>query len=283
MSDLRRQAKLLFFWDYDTQWGADRSRTPGGRKAWGELEFTHTERLLELHAKYEVPACFAIVGSAALPGQRPYHDPAQIRRIHAAGHEIASHSHHHEWLPALNDTDLRGTLSSSKDAIEQCIGSKVVSFVPPFNQPFDYPRAWSFSLSERFAVRKNRADVKRLCGTLADCGYRFCRLAYRPLLQRIKEKLLGKRLDKPVEPTSISSICCVRVNTPSGFGEGTKSVFQNCASKGGIVVVWGHPHSLGSGNAQDEKYLVPFLEMIVSQRKEGKLGIALPHQLLNGH
>ena len=57
--------KLIIFWDYDTQWGADRSRSPGGAKTWGNLEFENTERLLELHAQYGVPACFAVVGAAA--------------------------------------------------------------------------------------------------------------------------------------------------------------------------------------------------------------------------
>src|SRR5262249_26670813 len=93
------RASLVVFWDYDTAWGADRSREPGGPKSWGPLEFEHTERLLELHAEHGVPACFAVVGAAALPGERPYHDPGQIRRIAAAGHEIGSHSFRHEWLP----------------------------------------------------------------------------------------------------------------------------------------------------------------------------------------
>ncbi|RPH35044.1 hypothetical protein EHM92_06915, partial [bacterium] len=83
---------LLLYWDYDTQWGADRSRGKGGAARWGELEFKGADRLLDIHASYEIPVCFAVVGSAALPGQRPYHDPAQVRRIFQAGHEIGSHS-----------------------------------------------------------------------------------------------------------------------------------------------------------------------------------------------
>ena len=143
------KAKLLFFWDYDTQWGADRSRRPGGPKDWGYLEFENTERLLDLHAQYEIPACFAVVGAAALPGQRPYHDPAQIRRIYAAGHEVASHSFKHEWLPGLTHLELSETLRASKDALEQCISAPVNTFVPPFNQPFAYPQKLAPAFSER--------------------------------------------------------------------------------------------------------------------------------------
>ncbi len=46
----------------------------GGRQGLGQLEFTNTEELLRLHAEFDVPACFAVVGSAALPG-----DPALSR------------------------------------------------------------------------------------------------------------------------------------------------------------------------------------------------------------
>jgi len=144
---------LLFFWDYDTQWGADRSRNPSRSRTWGQFDFEHTERLLELHAEYVVPACFAVVGAAALPGQRPYSDPAQVRRIHAMGHEVASHSFRHEWLPGLDRHSLLEALRASKNALEQCVGASVISFVPPYNQPFDYPPGWSFSLSERRADR----------------------------------------------------------------------------------------------------------------------------------
>ena len=38
------RARLIFFWDYDTQWGGDRSRLPGGRKEWGRLDFENAAR-----------------------------------------------------------------------------------------------------------------------------------------------------------------------------------------------------------------------------------------------
>ena len=134
---------FMIFWDYDTQWGADRSRSNGGPKKWGPQEFENTERLLDLHAEYNIRACFAVVGAAALPGPRPYHDPDQIRRIHAAGHEVGSHSFHHDWLPGLNREALNETLARSKAALEDCIGAEAISFLPPWNPPFDYPRRLS--------------------------------------------------------------------------------------------------------------------------------------------
>ena len=272
-------ARLVFFWDYDTQWGGDRSRLPGGRKDWGALEFENTERLLELHARYRVPTCFAVVGAAALPGERPYHDPAQIRRIHEAGHEVGSHSHRHEWLPGLSRAELRETLRSSKDALEQCIGSSVSAFVPPWNQPFDYAAGFSFSLAERREAGRDRIDLVTLCDALRETGYRFCRVAYRPMYQRVADRILRRRFDQLGRTESIGGITCVRLNSPGGFAGATEKSVKRCVDRGALVVVWGHPHSLTLGNSQDEKYLIPFLQMISSLRDKGKLSICLPRDL----
>lgn len=271
---------LLFFWDYDTQWGADRSRLPGKAKSWGHLEFTHTEDLLELHAEHQVPACFAVVGSAALPGERPYHDPAQVRRIHAAGHEVASHSHRHEWLPQLGRAALSETLKSSKDALQQCIGAPVVTFVPPYNQPFDYPKGGSFSIAERREAGPDRTGLERLCAVLHETGYRFCRVAFRRLDLRLVEFLVRRRLDYPERPRQIGGVTCVRLNTPCGFHDAALEMLHRCAASGGMLVVYGHPHSLSAGNSQDVSLLRPFLQQVQRLQQAGRIVTRLPRQLL---
>jgi hypothetical protein len=272
---------LLLFWDYDTQWGGDRSRMPGGRKEWGHLEFVNTERLLELHADHGVPACFAVVGSAALQGERPYHDPDQVRRIHEAGHEVASHSFRHEWLPALGREELLETLRASKDALEQCIGAPVVSFVPPYNQPFDYPQRWAFSLSERREAGARRTDLGTLCASLHETGYKFCRVTYRSVMEHILTRVRRRGPDTPGHAEMIKGVYCLRMNAPGGFNEQAHRVMDLCALRGGVVVVGGHPHSLRSGNTQDERRLVPFLEHARRLHREGLLRLCLPRNLLS--
>jgi len=271
---------VVFYWDYDTQWGGDRSRSDGGPKAWGRAEFEHTERLLELHAASSIPACFAVVGAAALQGERPYHDPAQIRRIALGGHEVASHGFEHEWVPGLGRQRLREVLRASKDALEQCSGTSVVSFVPPFNQPFDYARGWSFSLSERREAGPDRIDLERLCDALADTGYQSCRVAYRPVHLRVADRLLGRPWDRPRHPRRIGAVTCLRLNTPCGFGPGTMAILNRSAAQGGVVVVYGHPHSLQAGSAQDERWLVPLLAHVRRLCDEGRLQVALPRDLV---
>jgi peptidoglycan/xylan/chitin deacetylase (PgdA/CDA1 family) len=266
----------MLFWDYDTQWGADRSRLPGGAKAWGIDEFVNTERLLEIHAEFDVRACFAVVGAAALPGDRPYHDPVQIRRIRRAGHEVASHSFRHEWLPGLSSDQLEDTLRSSKDALEQCLGEEVAAFVPPYNQPFDYPAGLALSLSERREARGTRTNLSGLCRALKYAGYRFCRVAYRPLPLRLVERLTGRRFARRSTFEWIAGIRCVRLNAPAGFDGAAIRALDRCAQKGGLAVIYGHPHSLRAEGAQNEGRLRSFLERVSYWRTKGRLKVLLP-------
>lgn len=274
-------ATLLFFWDYDTQWGADRSRTGGGAKSWGHLEFPATDRLIEIHAEYELPACFAVVGAAALPGENPYHDPRQIQRLHAAGHEIASHSFKHEWLPALNRPDLLETLKNSKDALEQCIGAKVVSFVPPFDMPMDYPAKLSINLTERREVRKERTGLYDLCAALHETGYQFCRVKYQPFYIRAVEKLLKRRwVNKPAQVEKIAGMTCVRNIAPPGFAAPTLEILGKVAPQDGYIIIYGHPHHLSTDKTEGEKYLIPLLKRVKALREQGVLKVALPRDLV---
>jgi len=275
-----RRGRLLLFWDVDTQWGADRSRSGGGPKAWGALDFEHTELLLEAHARHGVPACFAVVGAAALPGERPYHDPAQVRRIHALGHEVASHSHRHDWLPGLSPRALRETLRASKQALEDCIGAPVTAFVPPWNRPVDYPAGWSFSLSERREAGRERVHLGALCEALAEAGYRFCRVSYRPMHVRLLQRLLRRRLDRPARLEAIRGVACVRLNTPGGFDGPAQAMLRRCATEGGLVVAYGHPHSVRGGGSQDLAHLEAFLREAARLRDEGRLEATLPARLL---
>ena len=272
--------RLVIFWDFDAQWGAERSRAAGGGKSWGALDFENTEQLLEIHARFHIPACFAVVGAAALPGERPRHDPILVRRIVENGHEVASHSMRHEWLPGLGYQKLIRDLQDSKDALQQASGCPVFSFVPPFNQPFDYLAKGSLSISERRLAGRGRIDLPGLCRALAETGYRFCRVSYSPWHERFRQIVLRRRGPRISQPEKISGITCLRTGASAGFREKALLILDHCARTGGIAVVYGHPHSLHAGAAQDECYLVPFLEQARQLIDAGRLAALLPHQLV---
>lgn len=275
-------ASVLLFWDYDTQWGADLSRNTDRIPDWGGLEFPNTERILDVHARFGIPACFAVVGAAALPGARPYHDPAQIRCIHESGHEVASHSFRHDWLPGLGAGGLEETIRLSKDALEQCIGAEVTTFVPPYNQPFDHLPGWSISLSERRAVRRDRIDVARLCDALREAGYRFSRLSYRALSVRLIEMVCGEELYRPERLETIRGIRSLRINTPCGFSERARRAIETRLDEGGYWVLFGHPHSASDeGSAQSLQMLVETLEALARWRREGRIRCILPRDIIH--
>lgn len=276
-------ARLMLFFDYDTQWGADRSRAGSGPRSYGMDEFVCTERLLELLAEYAVHACFAVVGAAATPGRRPYHDPAQIRAIHAHGHEIASHSLVHDWVPGMSPQRLRQDLRESRDVLEQCIGAPVVSFVPPFNQPFDFWHKGSISWSERRQARRQRIDLLEMCRALAETGYRFARVSYRSLPARLAGwvvKDLPQALEKPV---NVNGVMTLRVNTSCGFSWRIQEMLSPVVMSSGYVVTYGHPHSLAEAGPQSFESLTAFLELAQNLVRHGRLEVHQPRQVVIAH
>lgn len=276
-------AKLMLFFDYDTQWGADRSRAGYGPRSYGMNEFICTEELLALLADYNIRACFAVVGAASRPGSRPYHDPAQIRAIHAAGHEIASHSMYHDWLPMMSRQRLRQDLKESRDSLEQCIGAPVVSFVPPFNQPFDFWHRGSFCWSERRQVRRERIDLPELCRALAETGYQFTRVSYRSLPLRLAS-LVFKDVQQGFEkPVFVKGVMTLRVNTDCGFTGRTFEMLARAGRGNGYIVAYGHPHSLAEDSPQSKACLMAFLGMAASLVQRGELEVVLPRQALRRH
>lgn len=271
--------KLIIYWDFDAQWGAERSRSGGGSKQWGLKEFTNTERLLDLHAQAGIPACFAVVGSVALSGARPYHDPGLIRQISAAGHEIASHALKHEWIPALNRRYLNEILLNSKDALEQCTGKAVRSFVPPYNQPFDYPARGSFSLSERREAGRERTNIPGLCQALKNNGYSFARITYTSPLDRLKDWANLPKNHRAYQPEMISGITTLRLACRAGFKEDALQHVKQAIESGGYAQVYGHPHSLNGTSGQSEPYLLTFFEQVKVWVEMGLLEIVLPSSL----
>jgi polysaccharide deacetylase family protein (PEP-CTERM system associated) len=75
-----------------------------------------TERLLALLAAHEVHATFFVVGALAVA------EPALIRRIAAAGHELGVHGYDHRFVHELTPVQFRAELRRTVDAIHQAAG-----------------------------------------------------------------------------------------------------------------------------------------------------------------
>lgn len=91
-----------------------------------------TDRLLQTFADADVRGTFFILGWVA---QR---HPELVRRIAAAGHELASHGYHHRLVYDITPDAFRHDLTRSRDAIQQAAGVAVTAY-----------RAPSFSINRR--------------------------------------------------------------------------------------------------------------------------------------
>ncbi len=96
-----------------------------------------TRWLLDQLGPRGIRATFFIVG------QIVQHNPGLIRAIHAAGHEVASHSWDHQRVHNFTPATFREDVRQSKDALEQVTGAAVVGFRAP---TFSVVRQTAFAL-----------------------------------------------------------------------------------------------------------------------------------------
>jgi peptidoglycan/xylan/chitin deacetylase (PgdA/CDA1 family) len=265
-------ATVCIIWDYDAAIGQVNASYPYNFHEENLLhEIENVERILEHGRKYKTPMTFAVTGFAAEEGHFPYHVPQQIRRIYEDGHEIASHSWRHEWFPYLTREQAVRSLRRSKMALEKCIGiqGKVTGFVPPFSRPMSWYSRGAVSLGDRvFGPWYPGASLGSLLALVEEAGYRWCRVTYRPLVNRI--------LRSGQEPRRFQrhgGLWCVPQHT-TGFGSKAIALLRALHGTGGTLVVTGHPLGLSLPHEENLRKLVEFLERVSEMREDGAVAIS---------
>jgi polysaccharide deacetylase family protein (PEP-CTERM system associated) len=128
----------------------------------GRVDLT-TRWLLDALGRHDVKATFFVVGQIARD------NPALVRAIHRAGHEVASHSWDHRRVHHFTPASFRADVCKSRDALEQVTGAAVVGFRAP---TFSIVRetAWALDVlaevgmaydSSVYPVRHDRYGVPR--------------------------------------------------------------------------------------------------------------------------
>jgi polysaccharide deacetylase family protein (PEP-CTERM system associated) len=98
------------------------------RRHWNGLESRvrrNTQRLLDLFDEHAVRATFFVLGWVA------EREPALVRRIAEAGHEVACHSHEHRLVYDLTRPQFRDDVRRAKATIEQAAGVPVFGYRAP--------------------------------------------------------------------------------------------------------------------------------------------------------
>lgn len=135
--------------------------SPERREEYGRRMEHVTRRLLDHLAVAAVRGTFYVVGEIART------HPGLVRDIHAAGHEVGSHSHDHRRVHTFTPEAFRSDLLASKAALEDVTGEAVVGFRAP---TFSIVRqtAWAIDVlvecgfeydSSVFPVRHDRYGV----------------------------------------------------------------------------------------------------------------------------
>jgi polysaccharide deacetylase family protein (PEP-CTERM system associated) len=84
------------------------------------------DRLLGLMARYDVTATCFVLGRVA------EEHPSLVKRIHAAGHEIATHGYSHAKIYALTPERFRRELRHSIDLLQELTGEPVLGHRAPY-------------------------------------------------------------------------------------------------------------------------------------------------------
>ncbi|MEZ5730095.1 MAG: DUF3473 domain-containing protein [Burkholderiaceae bacterium] len=125
------------------------------RDHWDSMPFraeANVELLLELLAAHDTQATFFTLGWIA------ERHPGIVRRIVAAGHELASHGYGHQRATELSPDAFRDDVSRSRALLEDISGEAVIGY-----------RAPSFSIGR---------DNLWALDTLAEAGYRYSSSIY---------------------------------------------------------------------------------------------------------
>lgn len=80
--------------------------------------------------------------------------PDVVRKIHDRGHEIGCHSNVHTWLNKMSREEVFEDTRQAIDALQQCIGQKVVSYrAPAFS--IGKENAWAFDVLAECGIERD--------------------------------------------------------------------------------------------------------------------------------
>ncbi|WP_291114658.1 polysaccharide deacetylase family protein [Flavobacterium sp. UBA6135] len=182
--------KIVLIWDFDGPIGQVNSTLPYNfHFEQFEKEINNVRWLLEFLKEEKIKCCFAITGFSAEIGVYPYTFPELIQEIAANGHEVASHSWKHEWIPLFTEDQINKSLKRSKKALEQSIAKEgfVTGFVPPHNRPMTWWQKGAFSLGDRGLFPFfTMGNMEALLQLLVKNKYQWVRISYKNLFTKFR-------------------------------------------------------------------------------------------------
>lgn len=105
------------------------------------------DRLISLCERENVKTTCFVLGSLAR------HKPGVVRKLYAAGHEIASHGTDHRPVKSMSVTEFQADIRESCDVLEQITGEKVLGFRAPSFSVVQEILPWYYRTLEEQGLR----------------------------------------------------------------------------------------------------------------------------------
>lgn len=139
----------------------------GGRSERIKLYDQFLNRILELLDERQFKATFFCVGGMGIEF------PQVIKLIESRGHEIGCHSYRHTWLNKMTKDEVLKDTQEAVDALEQCIGKKILSYRAP---AFSIGRSntWAFEVLAECGIERDASvfPASRDFGGFPGLGYK---------------------------------------------------------------------------------------------------------------
>lgn len=279
-----KKGTLLLSFDYELQKGADASRF--GKGNWGREDYEATELLLREMGKRGIRSTFYCLGFAAQEKEnkdkQKYYAPEQIREMHLQGHEVGSHGFEHRPIAEMNYDELAGDLRKSKKALEQCIGTEVVSFAPPWNLPRASMLSGVFH-EPALLLSPGSLGIEPLLRALDETGYRTVRL-YKKSLAEHAEKITGTKKGFVHEPEMKNGLLRINLSAEDLLNCGPEKLLKEAAENAKVCALATHPHSVLEKGEKDKSKInqrfLDFLDKVQEMQKGGRLETRTARELL---
>jgi hypothetical protein len=198
-----------------------------------------------------------------------------IKEISIRGHEIASHSWRHEWIPLFTKKQVSKSLIRSKTSLQNAIGNDkpINGFVPPHNRPMTWVKRGAYSIGDRGLYPFFKmGDLSQLIDELNAAGYKWLRISHHPILAKvgfINTELTGR--------VFTSNGILILENHYTGFD--TKVVQYILKTRNETYTISSHPLMLDFENkAENKKNFESFLNILT--RAEQDIEFICPSDLL---
>ncbi len=130
-------------WYYSNFQSADFSKYRGQKT---NLEF-NVDKLIDICSEYNIKSTCFVVGEVA--ESKPY----IVKKLHRAGHEIASHSYNHKLIYNMTSEEFKGDLKESCSILENIIGEKVIGFRAPSWSVNESIVNWFYDILEENGIK----------------------------------------------------------------------------------------------------------------------------------